>query len=50
MTDEERVEYDRWVTQVRGALAEAECEAAWAEGRGMAMDRAVRFAVEQGKI
>jgi hypothetical protein len=44
MTDDERVEYDRWVAELRAKLAEAECNAAWAEGRGMTMDQAVRFA------
>jgi hypothetical protein len=50
MTDEEQVEYDRWVAQVREALAQAEYEAAWAEGRGMTMDRAVALAREQEKV
>jgi tetratricopeptide (TPR) repeat protein len=50
MTDEERVEYDRWVAQVRKALEAAEFEAAWTEGRGMAMEQAVRLAVEQERV
>jgi predicted ATPase/class 3 adenylate cyclase len=50
MTDEERVEYDQWMTQLRGKLAEAEYKAAWAEGRGMTMDRAVQLAVKKVKI
>jgi tetratricopeptide (TPR) repeat protein len=49
MTDEERVEYDRWVAQVREALAQSDYEAAWTEGRGMTMDRAVALAREQEK-
>ena len=44
MTDEERVEYDRWVAELRGKLAEAEYKAAWAEGRGMTMEEAVGLA------
>jgi hypothetical protein len=44
MTDEERVEYNGWVAQVRAALEGAEFEAAWAEGRGMAMEQAVQLA------
>ena len=46
MTDEERVEYDRWVADLRGRLAEAEFQAGWAEGRGMPMEQAVAFARE----
>jgi hypothetical protein len=49
MADYEQVEYDRWVAQVREALEVAKFEAAWAEGRGMAMEQAVRYAVEQEK-
>ena len=33
MTDEERVEYDQWVAELRGKLAEAEYQAAWEQGR-----------------
>ena len=50
MTDEERVEYDRWVAQLRGKLAGAECNAAWEQGRAMPMDEAVRYAVEKEEI
>jgi hypothetical protein len=49
MTDEERVEYDRAVAQVRGRLAEAECEAVWEHGRDMTMEQAVQFALDQGR-
>jgi tetratricopeptide (TPR) repeat protein len=44
MADYEQVEYDRWVAQVREALEVAKFEAAWAEGRGMAMEQAVQLA------
>ena len=50
MADYEQVEYDGWVAQVRQALAEAVCQAAWAEGRGMTMDQAVQLALEKEKI
>jgi hypothetical protein len=46
MTDEERVEYDHWVAQLNSQLAEVDCNAAWAEGRGMPMDKAIQFALE----
>jgi predicted ATPase/class 3 adenylate cyclase len=49
MTDEERVEYDRAVGELRGRLAEAEVNAAWAQGRGMTMEGAVRLALGEGK-
>ncbi len=50
MTDEERVEYDRAVAQLRGRLAQAEVTTAWAQGRGIAMEQAVALALEQEKI
>jgi non-specific serine/threonine protein kinase len=46
MTDDERIEYDQAVALLHGRLAEAECRAAWAQGRGMAMERAVQFALD----
>ena len=47
MTDEERVEYEQWVAELRGELAEAEFQAAWAQGRDLTTDQAVRLAVEE---
>lgn len=49
MTDEERVEYDQWMEGLRGNLAEADYKAAWEQGRGMTMEQAVHFALDQGR-
>jgi predicted ATPase/class 3 adenylate cyclase len=48
MTDEERIDYDRWVADVRGRLAEAEFQAAWAQGRNMTMEEAVQHSLTEG--
>ena len=50
MTDDERIEYNRWVAELRGKLPEAEYKAAWAEGRGMTMEGAVALAREKEEI
>jgi non-specific serine/threonine protein kinase len=42
----ERAEHDRSVAAVRTALGEAAFAAAWAEGRALALDEAVAFALE----
>jgi hypothetical protein len=45
MTAQERVEYDRTIAELRAGMEPPLFESAWAEGRGMSMDQAVRFAV-----
>jgi len=45
MTDQERVEYDQSVTQLRAMLTEMEFNALWAEGRAMMMEQAIQFAL-----
>ena len=45
MSDEERVEYDQFVAQLRGMLSEAEFNALWAEGRSMTMEQAIELAL-----
>ena len=47
MTDQERVEYDQSVAQLRAMISEAEFNARWAEGRAMTMDQAIRFALQE---
>ena len=45
MSDNERVEYNQSVAQLRSMLAEAEFNALWAEGKSMTMDGAIQFAM-----
>ncbi len=45
MTDQERIEYDQAVAQVRGLLDEKEFDELWAEGRLMSMEQAIQFAL-----
>jgi tetratricopeptide (TPR) repeat protein len=46
MTDQERVEYDQSMAQLRAMLAETEFNALWAEGRAMTMEQAIQFALD----
>ncbi len=46
MTDQERVEYDQSVAQLRAMLAETEFNALWAQGRAMTMEQAIQFALD----
>jgi len=45
MTDNERVEYERSVAQLRAMLREAEFNSLWAEGRAMTMEQAIQSAL-----
>jgi predicted ATPase len=45
----ERAEYDRNVAAVRAALTEGSFAAAWAEGREMALEQAIEYALRDGK-
>ncbi len=45
MRDQEHVEYDRSVMQLRSMLPEADFNALWAEGRTMTMEQAIELAV-----
>ena len=47
MTDQERLEYDRAVAQLRSTLSETEFNARWAEGQALTMDRAIQLALEE---
>ncbi len=46
MSDNERVEYDQSVVQLRSMLAETEFISLWAEGRAMTMEQAIQLALE----
>ena len=45
MTDNERVEYDRYVAQLRAMLTEAELNRLWADGKSMTMEQAIQLAL-----
>ncbi len=45
MRDQERVEYDLSVAQLRSMLSEAEFNALWAEGQALAMEQAIQLAL-----
>ena len=45
MTDYERAEYDAEAAQLRATLDPAALEAAWAAGRSMTLDDAVKYAL-----
>ena len=45
MTDNERVEYDRYVAQLRAMLTEAEFNRLWADGKSMTMEQAIQLAL-----
>jgi hypothetical protein len=48
MSDNERVEYDQVMAQLRATIVpEAEFHARWAEGRAMTMEQAMQLALEQ---
>jgi hypothetical protein len=47
MTDQERAEYDPYMTQLRAMLPEVEFNALWAEGRSMTMEQAIQLALEE---
>jgi predicted ATPase/class 3 adenylate cyclase len=49
MVGPERVEYDRHIGELRGALGTAELDPAWAAGRAMSMEEAIAFAVGDSK-
>ena len=46
MTDQERVEYDQSMAQLRAMPAETEFNVLWAEGRAMTMEQAIQFALD----
>ena|SRR3989442_10196329 len=46
----ERAEYERHAASARAALGEEAFAAAWAEGRAMPLERAVRVALEEKEI
>jgi hypothetical protein len=45
-----RANYERDVAAVRAALSEVDFTISWAEGRGMTMDQAVEYALEQAHV
>jgi predicted ATPase/class 3 adenylate cyclase len=45
MTDQERIEYEQAVSQLRPTLAGTEFDATWAEGRAMSMEQAIQLAL-----
>jgi hypothetical protein len=45
MLGPERVEYERYMVQLRGALEGVELEREWAVGRAMSMEEAIAFAL-----
>jgi hypothetical protein len=45
MADDERVEYDNSVAQLRSLLAEKDFNSLWADGRAMSMEQAIQFAL-----
>ncbi len=46
MADNERVEYDQSIAQLRAMLPETEFNALWAEGKSMTMEQAIQLALE----
>jgi len=46
MTDQERVEYDQAVAQMRELLNASDVNSLWADGRVMSMEQAIAFALE----
>ena len=42
----DRLEHERTVAAVQGALGEAACVAAWAAGRAMTLEQAIAYALE----
>jgi predicted ATPase/class 3 adenylate cyclase len=47
MTDYERAEYDQAFAQIQSMLEEVDFNARWAEGRSMAMEHAIEYALEE---
>ena len=47
MTDYERVEFDRTITQLHSMLTETEFNALWAARRSMTMEQAIQFTLLQ---
>src|SRR5258706_10870727 len=47
MTAEERVEYDREITDLRTGMEEKAFNSNWAEGRTLTMDQAIQFALSE---
>lgn len=47
MTPQERIEYDREIADLRANMDETPFVSLWAEGRALAMERAVDFALEE---
>ncbi len=45
-TEQEQIEYDQSVAQLRAMLPETEFNALWAEGRAMTMEQAIQFALD----
>ena len=46
-TPQERVEYEKELTALRGNLEEVEFEKAWAEGQKLSMDEAIALAMQE---
>ena len=47
MTDDEKVEYDRRVAQLRGKLEQAQFQSAWEQGRSLTIEQAVSLATTE---
>lgn len=45
MTDNERAEYDKSMTQLRAMLAETKFNVLWEKGRTMTMEQAIKLAL-----
>jgi hypothetical protein len=45
MTDQERIEYEQAVSQLRLTYVDTEFSATWAEGRAMPMEQAIQLAL-----
>ena len=50
MTPQERMEYDREITDLRTNMDEKAFSSHWADGRAMTMEQAIEFALELGEV
>jgi tetratricopeptide (TPR) repeat protein len=50
MTPQERMEYDREITDLRTNMDEKAFSSHWADGRAMTMEQAIEFALELAKV
>ena len=50
MTPQERMEYDREITDLRTNMDEKTFSSHWADGRTMTMEQAIEFALELGEV